>query len=150
MYLVTISSVGTNGGKETLVQQAQDLEYKLSGLQGQYAGLVGSATFPHRPISMWDLKFLLQTFYEHPSFSVSEDWFFGHVARTLGSRIVMNSEVFVDTETPVAICWSGGGKRGALREMTVRKQRFERWNFPFVNRLYWNMRYILFSWKLGV
>ncbi|KUJ17423.1 uncharacterized protein LY89DRAFT_707002 [Mollisia scopiformis] len=126
----TITSVGPNCSKGTLVQQAQDLEYKLSGLQRQFSGLVGSATLPHGAISMWDREFLLQT--------------------TLGSRIVMNSEVFVETETRAAIFWSGGGgERGGFGEMTVWKQRFERWNFFFVNGLYWNMRYIPFSWKLG-
>ena len=123
----TITSVGPNGSLGTLVKQAQDLEYKLSGLQRQFAGLIGSATFPHGAISMWDRKFLLQTFYEHPGFSVSEDWFFGHVARTLGSRIIMNGEVFVETETPAAIFWAGtGGSRGGFGEITVWKQRFER------------------------
>jgi hypothetical protein len=111
---------------------------------------MGFATFPHGAISMWDRKFLLQTFYEHPGFSVSENWFFGHAERTLGSRIVMNSEVLVETETPAAIFWAGGGgSRGGFGEMTVWKQRFERWNFFFVNELYWNMRYIMCSWKLG-
>ncbi|KAG4441211.1 hypothetical protein IFR05_003329 [Cadophora sp. M221] len=138
----TITSVGFNGGLGTLVQQAQDLEHKLSGLQRQFAGLIGSATFPHGAISMWDQKFLLQTFCEHPGFSVSEDWFFGHVARTLGSRIIMNSEVFVETETPAAIFWAGrGGNKGGSGEMTVWKQRFERWNFSSTNGLYWNMRF---------
>lgn len=146
----TITSVGPNCTKGTLVQQAQDLEYKLSGLQRQFAGLVGSATFPHGAISMWDRNFLLQTFNEHPGFSVSEDWFFGHVARVLGSRILMNSEVFVETETPDAIFFAAaGGERGGFGEMTVYKQRFERWNFFFVNGIYWNMRYIICNWKLG-
>ena len=33
--------------------------------------------------------------------------------------------------------------------MTVFKQRFERWNFFFVNGLWYNMDYIICSWKLG-
>lgn len=33
--------------------------------------------------------------------------------------------------------------------MTVWKQRFYRWNFFFVNGIYYDMSYILFSWKLG-
>lgn len=34
--------------------------------------------------------------------------------------------------------------------MSVYKQRFFRWNFFFVNGLYYNLAYILFLWKLGV
>ncbi|PVH68236.1 glycosyltransferase family 2 protein [Cadophora sp. DSE1049] len=146
----TISSVGPGCTKGTLVQQAQDMEYKLSGLHRQFAGEIGSATFPHGAISMWEERCLVQTFHEHPGFSVSEDWFFGHVARQLGSRILMNSEVFVETETPCAIFFAPKDEaRGGFGEMTVMKQRFERWNFFFVNGIYWDMLYIVCNWKLG-
>jgi hypothetical protein len=129
--------------------RAQDLEYKLSGLQREFAGRLGSATFPHGAISLWDRQLLVQTFHEHPGFSVSEDWFFGHVARKLGCRIKMCSHVFVETETPTAVFISSGGSRGGFGEMTIFKQRFKRWNFFFVNGMYYNMAYILGSWKLG-
>jgi hypothetical protein len=92
----------------------------------------------------------MKTFHEHPGFSISEDWFFGHVARDLGSRILMCTQVFVETETPPAIFWVDGGEaRGGFGEMTIYKQRFYRWNFFFVDDFYWNMKYILGSWKLG-
>lgn len=83
------------------------------------------------------------------SFSVSEDWFFGHAARKLGSRITMCSAIFVETETPSAVLFSSGGARGGFGEMTIFKQRFYRWNFFFVNGMFYNMAYILGSWKLG-
>jgi hypothetical protein len=82
-------------------------------------------------------------------FSVSEDWFFGHAARQLGSRIKMCSAVFVETETPSAILFSSGGARGGFGEMTIFKQRFYRWNFFFVNGMFYNLSYIFTSWKLG-
>jgi hypothetical protein len=157
----TITSVGPAAADGsgatigTLAQQAQDFEYKLSGLQRCFAGKIGTAMFPHGAVSLWDRAFLLQTFYEHPGFSVSEDWFFGHVARSLGSRIEMCSRIFVETETPARLFglqFSGGkkvGERGGFGEMTVLKQRFKRWNFFFVNGLWYNLHYILFSWKLG-
>ncbi|KAJ5058365.1 nucleotide-diphospho-sugar transferase [Bipolaris maydis] len=145
----TIKSVGPNGSKGNLCQQAQDLEYKLSGIQREFAGKVGSATFPHGAISLWDRELLIKTFHEHPGFSVSEDWFFGHVARQLGSRIKMCSQVFVETETPTAVFFAGGGSRGGFGEMTIFSQRFKRWNFFFVNGMYYNMAYILCDWKLG-
>lgn len=145
----TIKSIGANGSKGTFCQQAQDLEYKLSGLQRQFAGMIGSATFPHGAIVLWDRSFLVETFKEHPGFSVSEDWFFGHVARVLGSRITMCSSVFVETETPSSVFFSSGGARGGFGEMTVFKQRFKRWNFFFVNGMWFNLKYILFSWRLG-
>lgn len=109
----TIKSVGPESSKGTYCQQAQDLEYKLSGLQRGFAGMIGSATFPHGAISIWDTEFLISTFHHHPGYSVSEDWFFGHVARQLGSRIIMCTSVFVETETPNCIFYSsGGGERG--------------------------------------
>ncbi|KAI6817667.1 glycosyl transferase [Hortaea werneckii] len=145
----TIKSVGPNSSKGTLCQQAQDLEYKISGLQRAFAGNIGSATFPHGAISLWNTRFLIETFHTHPGFSVSEDWFFGHVARQLGCRIRMCTAIFVETETPTDVFVSGGGSRGGFGEMTIFKQRFYRWNFFFVNGMYYNMAYILGSWKLG-
>lgn len=143
----TIKSVGPDSSRGTLCQQAQDLEYKISGLQRALAGKIGSATFPHGAISLWDNDFLLKTFHSHPGFSVSEDWFFGHVARKLGSRIQMCTSTFIETETPNAVFFSSGGARGGFGEMTIFKQRFMRWNFFFVNGMWYNMAYILGSWK---
>ncbi|KAF2449897.1 glycosyltransferase family 2 protein [Karstenula rhodostoma CBS 690.94] len=145
----TIKSVGPNSSKGNYCQQAQDLEYKLSGIQRDFAGRIGSATFPHGAIALWDRELLVKTFHEHPGFSVSEDWFFGHVARKLGSRIKMCSQVFVETETPTAVFFSSGGSRGGFGEMTIFSQRFKRWNFFFVNGMWFNMAYIFGSWKLG-
>lgn len=145
----TIKSVGPNSSRGTLCQQAQDLEYKISGIQRALAGKIGSATFPHGAISLWDRDFLIKTFSSHPGFSVSEDWFFGHVARQLGCRTKMCTSVFIETETPDAIFMSSGGERGGFGEMTVFKQRFYRWNFFFVNGMYYNMHYIITSWNLG-
>ncbi|KAL5425310.1 hypothetical protein PMIN04_002653 [Paraphaeosphaeria minitans] len=145
----TIKSVGPNSSKGNYCQQAQDLEYKLSGIQRDFAGRIGSATFPHGAIALWDRELLVKTFHEHPGFSVSEDWFFGHVARKLGSRIKMCSQVFVETETPTAVFFSSGGSRGGFGEMTIFSQRFKRWNFFFVNGMWFNLAYIFGSWKLG-
>ncbi|ORY61747.1 nucleotide-diphospho-sugar transferase [Pseudomassariella vexata] len=145
----TIKSVGPDSSKGTWCQQAQDLEYKISGLQRALAGEIGSATFPHGAISLWNRQFLIRTFHDHPGFSVSEDWFFGHSCRRLGGRIKMCTSIFVETETPPAVFFSSGGSRGGFGEMTVFKQRFLRWNFFFVNGMWYNMAYILFSWKLG-
>jgi len=62
----------------------------------------------------------------------------------------MCTSVFIETETPSAVFFSSGGARGGFGEMTIFKQRFMRWNFFFVNGLYYNfVQYILFSWKLG-
>ena len=145
----TIKSVGPNSSKGTLCQQAQDMEYKNSGLQRAFAGILGSATFPHGAISIWDRELLIKTFQAHPGFSVSEDWFFGHVARQLGCRIKMCTSIFVETETPTAVFYSSGGSRGGFGEMTIWKQRFFRWNFFFVNGMYYDLVYILADWQLG-
>lgn len=132
-----------------IICRAQYLEYKLSGIQRTFASTIGSATFPHGAISLWDRSVLVKTFYEHPGFSVSEDWFFGHVARKIGCRIQMCSHVFVETETPRAVFFSSGGSRGGFGEMTIFQQRFKRWNFFFVNGMWYNMAYIFGSWRLG-
>ncbi|KAL8767056.1 MAG: hypothetical protein Q9209_006350 [Squamulea sp. 1 TL-2023] len=145
----TIKSVGPESSKGTLCQQAQDVQYKISGIQRAFAGKIGSATFPHGAISIWERELLIKTFQAHPGFSVSEDWFFGHVARQLGCRIQMCTAVFVETETPDSIFFSGGGARGGFGEMTIWKQRFFRWNFFFVSGLYYDLAYILCDWKLG-
>lgn len=144
----TIKSVGPNSTPGTWCQQAQDMEYKMSGIQRTLFGLLGSATFPHGAISLWKTDFLKATFNEHPGYSVSEDWFFGDASRRLGGRITMCSSVFVETETPSSVFFSGSGSRGGFGEMTVFKQRFKRWNFFFVIGMYYDMKYILTSWKL--
>ncbi|KAL8681353.1 MAG: hypothetical protein Q9224_006860, partial [Gallowayella concinna] len=144
-----MKATGSNGSKGTLCQQAQDLEYKLSGLAKSFAGKIGSVTFPHGCIVLWDRELLVETFQEHPGFTVSEDWFFGHAARQLGSRIKMCTSTFVETEVPSTIFFSNGGARGGFGEMTVWKQRFYRWNYFFVTGLYYNLSYILFDWRLG-
>ncbi|OJJ45120.1 hypothetical protein ASPZODRAFT_134543 [Penicilliopsis zonata CBS 506.65] len=145
----TIKSVGPNSSRGTWCQQAQDVEYKISGLQRAFAGKIGSAIFPHGAISLWNREFLKRTFHEHPGFSVSEDWFFGDSCRRLGGRITMCSAIFVETETPSAVFFSDGGSRGGFGEMTIFKQRFLRWNFFFVNGMWYNLKYILGSWSLG-
>ena len=55
----------------------------------------------------------------------------------------------METETPSAVFISDGGLRGGFGEMTVFKQRFDRWNFFFVNNMYYDLLYILGSWKLA-
>ncbi|CAG9953748.1 unnamed protein product, partial [Clonostachys rosea f. rosea IK726] len=145
----TIKSTGPNSSLRHAMPAAQDLEYKISGLQRLFAGAVGSATFPHGAISLWNREFLVSIFYDHPGFSISEDWFFGDSCRKLGGRIKMCSSVFVETETPDAIFKSSGSERGGFGEMTVFKQRFMRWNFFFVNGMWYNIAYIFRSWSLG-
>lgn len=77
----SIKSTGANGSKGTLIQQAQDLEYKLSGLSRYFQGKFGSATFPHGAIILWDRDILEKLFWGHPGYKISEDWYFGHTAR---------------------------------------------------------------------
>ncbi|KAL8990755.1 MAG: hypothetical protein Q9169_008046, partial [Polycauliona sp. 2 TL-2023] len=144
-----MKATGPDGSLGTLCQQSQDLEYKLCGLTKAFAGKVGSVTFPHGCIVLWDRELLIETFQEHPGFSVSEDWFFGHAARRLGSRITMCTSTFVKTEVPSAVFFSTGGARGGFGEMTVWSQRFYRWNYFFVTGMYYDLSYILFDWKLG-
>lgn len=146
----TIKSVGSDSPETTFCQQAQDMEYKMSGLQRAFAGKIGSSTFPHGAISLWDREFLKECFQDHPGFTISEDWFLGNSCRRMGGRIKMCSSVFVETATPSAVFYVGGQHgRSGFGEMTVFKQRFLRWNFFFANGLYHNLAYIFGSWNLG-
>ncbi|KAJ5267341.1 hypothetical protein N7478_010149 [Penicillium angulare] len=146
----TITSVSACGSIGSYCQQAQDLEYKISGLQKILAGRVGSALFPHGAVSLWDRRFLKKTFKHHPGFSISEDWFQGNSCRALGGRIKMCSAVFIATSTPSALFRLGNRqKRGGFGETTVFQQRFSRWNFLFAGEIWCNLKYILLSWKMG-
>ncbi|KAE8167521.1 glycosyltransferase like family 2-domain-containing protein [Aspergillus tamarii] len=146
----TIKSVGSNSRLGSYCQQAQDLEYKLAGLQRSFAGRIGSATFPHGAISLWERAFLKETLQHHPGFSISEDWFMGNSCRRLGGRIQMCSAVFVETTTPAALFFvDRGSRRGGFGETTVFKQRFLRWNFFVANGIWYNLVYLVGSWRLG-
>ncbi|GAQ12131.1 hypothetical protein ALT_9452 [Aspergillus lentulus] len=146
----TIKSVGPDSSLGSYCQQAQDLEYKLSGLTRCFAGRIGSATFPHGAISLWERTFLKRTLHNHPGFSISEDWFLGDSCRRLGGRIQMCSAVFVETTTPASVLFGEIDEdRGGFGEPTVFKQRFLRWNFFVANGLWYNLSYLFTSWKLG-
>ncbi|GFF34151.1 initiation-specific alpha-1,6-mannosyltransferase [Aspergillus udagawae] len=146
----TIKSVGPDASRGSYCQQAQDLEYKLSGLTRCFAGRIGSATFPHGAISLWERTFLKRTLHNHPGFSISEDWFLGDSCRRLGGRIQMCSAVFVETTTPASVLFGEIDEdRGGFGEPTVFKQRFLRWNFFVANGLWYNLSYLFASWKLG-
>ncbi len=145
----TIKSTGADGIKGTFIQQCQDMEYKLSGLTRTFCGKYGSATFPHGAIILWETKILRDLFNIHPGYVISEDWYFGHAARSCGYRIQFCSQVFVETETPPALFKATSAARGGFGEMTVYKQRFGRWNYFFLMRIWEDTVYILLSWRLG-
>ncbi|KAE8374151.1 glycosyltransferase like family 2-domain-containing protein [Aspergillus bertholletiae] len=146
----TIKSVGPGSQPGSYCQQVQDLEYKLAGLQRSFAGRIGSATFPHGAISLWERTFLKETLLHHPGFYISEDWFMGNSCRRLGGRVQMCSAVFVETTAPAALFFADRHtKRGGFGEMTVFKQRFLRWNFFVANGIWYNLLYLLGSWRLG-
>ncbi|KAI9842814.1 MAG: hypothetical protein M1837_006917 [Sclerophora amabilis] len=145
----TIKSTGANGSKGSVFQQAQDMEYKLSGLSRTFMGVYGSATFPHGAVILWDRVVLQELFYSHPGFAISEDWYFGHTCRSSGYRIQFCSQVFVETETPPCLFLPEKSTRGGYGEMTVWKQRFYRWNFFYLYRLRDDFYYLLFAWRLG-
>lgn len=145
----TIKSTGANGAKGTYIQQCQDMEYKSSGLTRDWGGRWGSATFPHGAIILWEREALQSLFTSHPGYVISEDWYFGHVARQAGYRIQFCSQVFVETETPPCLLWDSVGGRGGYGEMTVWKQRFYRWNYFYLYRIYDDLKYLFFNWRLG-
>lgn len=139
----SIRSTGPDESPGTFIQQAQDLEYKLSGLSRHFQGTYGSAVFPHGAIILWDREILEKLFWGHPGFKISEDWYFGHTCRvsstgcpkrcctdyskSAGFRIQFCTQVFVPTETPPSLFIPVKSTRGGYGEMTVWKQRFYRW-----------------------
>ena len=68
-----IKSINTDSSRSSNCQQAQDLEYKLAGLQRSFVGRIGSATFPHSAIFLWERSFLEVTLQHDPEFPISED-----------------------------------------------------------------------------
>lgn len=83
-----LKSTGETGSKGTLIQQAQDLEYKLSGLSRHFAGTHGTSTFPHGAIILWDRHILETLFWGHPGFTISEDWCFEHTCRVRHIKLI--------------------------------------------------------------
>ncbi|KAK7431012.1 hypothetical protein QQZ08_002542 [Neonectria magnoliae] len=61
-----VRAVGPNASRGNYCQQAQDFEYKISCLRCAFGGVIGSATFPHGAISLWDREFLIEIFHDHP------------------------------------------------------------------------------------
>ena len=121
-----IRSVGENSTPGTVVQQWQDIEYKLAGLVKQFCSRYGgSATFAHGAIVLWDREVCVKTYDHHPGYKISEDWFFGHVCRRMGKAIKACSVVFVETETPSRFMIpQRDASRGGFGEMLVWKQRY--------------------------
>lgn len=96
----TLQSIGPNGTKGTIVQQLQDLEYRLSGLRHCMGAKYGSATFPHGAIILWNREVFVDLFQKHPGFKISEDLCFGMICRLSGRYVDFCSQVAVPTETP--------------------------------------------------
>ncbi|CAO1636509.1 unnamed protein product [Parajaminaea phylloscopi] len=96
----TLQSIGPNGTKGTMVQQLQDLEYRLSGLRHCMGAKYGSATFPHGAIILWQREVFVELFKRHPGFKISEDLCFGIICRLSGRYVDFCSQVAVPTETP--------------------------------------------------
>ncbi|KAJ2905809.1 hypothetical protein MKZ38_004270 [Zalerion maritima] len=127
-----------------------------SGVQARWAdegfrGKVWQRDFPPRSdMSLEEgTDLFLDIINGHPGFDTSEDWYLGHTARCAGYRILMTSRVFVEIEAPPYLLMGNGAGRGGFGEMAVVKQRFYRWNFFFLRRVFTNMFYIFFSWRLG-
>ena len=145
----SIESTGPNGEKGNIIQQCQDIEYKLSGLNKAFQAKLGSAIFPHGAIILWKRTVILKLFKIYPFYNISEECYFGLIGRKSGYRVDFCSQIFLKTDMPKNLFWPSGG-RGGYGEMTVFKQRFYRWNFFRLYRMLTNMHYIMFCWKLGL
>ncbi|EME83126.1 uncharacterized protein MYCFIDRAFT_107772, partial [Pseudocercospora fijiensis CIRAD86] len=144
----TLEATDADGGRGNLCQQAQNLEYKLAGLNRSFFGKLGSSSFPHGAICLWERSFLELCFQRHPGYRISEDWFFGLMCKKLGGRIKFCSQVFVKTAVPAHLLRGGKSERSGYGEITVTAQRLWRWNFFLMTRIFYNNWYILFDWRL--
>ncbi|KAF2170525.1 glycosyltransferase family 2 protein [Zasmidium cellare ATCC 36951] len=144
----TLEATNEEGEPGNLCQQAQNLEYKLAGLSRTFFGKLGSASFPHGAICLWERSFLELCFQRHPGYRISEDWFFGLICKKLGGRIKFCSQVFVKTAVPGHLMRGGESDRAGYGEMTVTAQRLWRWNFFLMARILYNSWYIVFNWRL--
>lgn len=144
----TLEATDEEGQPGNLCQQAQNLEYKLAGLCRTFFGKLGSSSFPHGAICLWERPFLELCFQKHPGYRISEDWFFGLMCKKLGGRIQFCSQVFVKTAVPGQVLRGGKSERAGYGEMTVTAQRLWRWNFFLMARIFYNGSCILFNWRL--
>lgn len=144
----TLNATDEELGRGNLCQQAQDLEYKLAGLSRTLFGKLGSASFPHGAVSLWERSFLELCFQKHPGYRISEDWFFGLMCKKLGGGIKFCSQVFVKTAVPGRVVFGGKPARAGYGELTVTSQRLWRWNFFLMARILYNSWYILANWRL--
>lgn len=187
----TLQSTGAEGSRGTMIQQLQDLEYRLSGLRHCMGAKYGSATFPHGAIILWKREVFVELFQTHPGYKISEDLCFGLICRESGRFIDFCSSVAVATETPPMLgldainpfdkagppirrWWkrtrrsirqrrgldleaqdldedAGPGlTRGGYGELTVIKQRYERWAFMHAYMLLTlQPLYHIRGWNLG-
>lgn len=67
--------------------QVLNLDYQLSSLPMTFfgkSGEVGSASFPHGTVTLWDRSLLQECFQRHPGYRTSPNWFLGiNLALTL-------------------------------------------------------------------
>ena len=140
-------STGTNGAKGTLIQQAQEIEYKLSGLSRHFQGTYGSAVFPYGAIILWG-RDVLETSWRSSSGVILDTrsvkigtsgtlagyFFSDHFTFTLLTNLIVcwfpHSVHYPNVrpdKTPPSLFIPAKSTRGGYGEMTVWKQRFYRW-----------------------
>lgn len=135
----TIKSVGTSSSKGTLSQQAQDVEIQYEWDSASICWQDWISYLPSRSDQY------LGSLNAHQNVPGSSG-FLGVGGLVLWTCCapawLSHPDVycrFVETETPDAIFFSGGGDRGGFGEMTIWKQRFFRWNFFFISGIYYDL-----------
>ncbi|KAJ2897486.1 nucleotide-diphospho-sugar transferase [Zalerion maritima] len=175
----TIANIGPEGTKGTLLRQAQDLEYKLAGMnkffQWNFWGSKKMAFFDGlefgAELILGDHIFLI-------SLHLSPPRFIPNLSHTLSLTTITNAPSSAPAtgskwgpsslsprEAPPNLGFNGTGNRGGYGKVTVISQRFHRWDILFfffsfffffffflffMRRIFTNNSHLLsFSWHLG-
>lgn len=130
-----------------LVQKCQDVEYKVAGITKAVQTWLGNVSFAHGAISLWKRESLIEVLENHPMYPISDDWFIGFVANTLGMRIRVCDQKFISTDTPRTLFW--GGRQSGYGSATLWMQRFYRWYALIILQTVYNLYYLFFVWKFS-
>ena len=142
-----MSAINKEDKETTLVQKCQDVEYKTAGIVKAVHSWLGNVSFAHGGISLWKRTSFIKVLENHPMYPISDDWFTGYIANTMGMRIRVCDQKFISSDTPRTLF--GNGRVSGYGSATVWKQRFFRWYALILLQIVYNIYYLFFVWSFS-
>lgn len=137
-----------HSGPNNLLQNFQDLEYKMAGLRKGFEGWTGSAYFAHGAISLWRREALKDILEKHPMYPISDDWFIGYIANCNGYRIDVCDHTFVQTDVPGSYFGFFDKQRtSGYGSQSLFNQRFSRWYRLTALQVLYILYHAMFVWR---